>query len=73
MVHIFEARTVGSIAHEGNINYKLSAVCRNYELDSCVLVSRPTMNCSVMNLLKSPALRAPFPKIAERLRLSAPP
>ena len=52
---------------------KLSAACRNYELVFRVRVPRPTMSGSVMNLRKSQALRTPPKKIAERLRLSAPP
>ena len=72
-VHMFEVHTMGGNVHEGKIYYKLFAARRNYELDSCVPVSRPTMNCSGTKLPKSQALRAPFPKIAERLRLSAAP
>ena len=38
---------------------KLDASGRNYELDSCIPVSRPTVNCSVMDLRKSQALCVP--------------
>ena len=69
---IFEALTVGCNVHEAK-NKKMYAACGKYELDSSILVPRLAMKCSVMNLLKPQALRTPFPKIAERLRLSAPP
>ena len=38
---------------------KLDAAGRNYELDSCIPVSRLTMNCSWMSLRKSQALCIP--------------
>ena len=72
-VHIFEARAVGGAMCMTENKLKLSAICRNYELFFRARVSRPTMQGSGMNLRKSKALRPPPTKIAERLRLSAPP
>ena len=52
----------------------MHAARRTYELDSCIPVSRPTMNYSVMSLPKARALcTPPITKIAGHLRLCAPP
>ena len=40
----------------------MCAARRNNELDSCIPVSRRTINCSVMNLRKSPVLGTPLTK-----------
>ena len=37
----------------------MHAACKMYELDSCIPVSRPTMNYSVMSLPKAQALCTP--------------
>ena len=57
-MHILRRSPWGSMDMKQN-KLKVYAACRNYELDSCIPVSRLTMNCSVMNLRESQALCTP--------------
>ena len=62
----------GAMSTQANSSNKYVAR-RIYELDSCILVSRLTVSCSVMNLPKAQALCTPHHENCGRLRLFAPP